>query len=441
MKSPPHNVDAERALLGAVLRDPFVLRDVQSLVGPDSFYLDPHRAVWGAILALDLARQPIELVGVHAKLRTSSSFGSPAEAGQFLAAIWDAVATGAAAVYHAGLVRDAHAMRQLIHAANEILQDANEPVGSASETVAAAERKLYALATSLTGSSSPVRSAAELVRGVCDEIDARVTSGATLAGLTTGYEDLDDKLGGLRPGELVVIGARPSLGKTALALNILSRISGGGQASLLFSLEMPARDIGFRLVAMSAGVEFRLLNRPRMMTSSQMESVARQSSPSGVSGCPIYVHDASDATAASLATVARQEVRRNATAVIAVDYLQLMRPENPKDNRATQVGTLALRMKQLARELDIPLILLSQLNRESESAGRRPQLSDLRESGDIEAHADRVLMLYRDPKLNDAEPVWPIEVLVRKNRNGPVGDVTLAYSRATMRFENFVSGG
>lgn len=224
------------------------------------------------------------------------------------------------------------------------------------------------------------------------------------------------------------------MGKTALALNVATNVAVGGQAVLFFSLEMPCSQIGTRLVSMHTGVAMHTLSRPRMMTARDVEMVARQSSPAGLSGCPIYVEDTPDQPAARVAAVCRREVRRSGVALAVIDYLQLMRPENPRENRTQQVGALALRVKNMARDAGIPVILLSQLNRELEHAGRKPRLADLRESGDIEAHADRVLLLHRDNDLPKGDPVWPIEVVVAKNRNGPVGDVTLSYCRAVMRF-------
>lgn len=435
---PPSNVEAERHVLGAVLRDPACFDDVAAVVGADDFYLDAHRAVWGVFGWLRARGDPIDLVGCHARLRASASFGAGG-AGELLAAAWDAVATAAAAGYHARLVRDAAVLRRLIHAATEILRDAYNPVDSAAETVAAAERRVFALAAGVRDAGAEaVRSAAELVAEVCADIDARAANGTTLAGLATGYAALDDVLGGLRPGELVVVGARPSLGKTALALNILSNVATGGQSVLLFSLEMPGRDIGARLVSMHSRVPMHLFTRPQHLTAAHAEALAEQTNPRALAGAPIYVDATAGATAAHVASVCRREAVRTGVALVAIDYLQLMRPENPRDNKTQQVGTLALRVKELARELDVPVILLSQLSRASESENRRPQLSDLRDSGSIEQDADRVILLHRDAGLSTSEAVWPIEVLVRKNRNGPVGDLTLGYRRSIMRFENYV---
>ena len=162
----------------------------------------------------------------------------------------------------------------------------------------------------------------------------------------------------------------------------------------------------------------------------------RASAATSLSALPLYIEDATDLTAARVAAVSRRACRRRGVRLVLVDYLAMLRPENPRDNQTQRIGTLALRMKNMARALGVPVILLAQLNREVEGANRKPQLSDLRDSGEIEQHADRVLLLHRDAGLSPDQPVWPIDICIRKNRNGPTGEVRLAYRRPTLRFEN-----
>jgi replicative DNA helicase len=328
----------------------------------------------------------------------------------------------------------------LIHATNEILREAYSPTSSAAELVAAAERKLYALAADAHGDANTARRVGEVVGEVLQSIDDRVSSGGALAGLSTGYPDLDSVLGGMRPGELIVLGARPSLGKTALSLNIVERVASTGEPTLFFSLEMTARDITERLLSMGSSVPMHRLTRPRELRPDDIDALFRAGSPQGVGGSPIFVDDAPEQSAARMASVARRLARREGVQLVVVDYLQLMKPENAKENRTQQVGAMALRMKQMARTLGVPVILLSQLNRELEHQNRKPRLSDLRESGDIEAHADRVILLHREADLPADDPVWPIDLVVAKNRNGPIGDVRLMYRRPVMRFENAAAG-
>jgi replicative DNA helicase len=430
---PPHDLDAERALIGGTLRDPEVLPDVLSVVRPENFYFDAHQKIIGAVA--DLAnRGAADLVSLFNELRRRKQLDDIGGK-EYIAELWEAVPTAANAMTHARLVREKATRRDLIHIANEILRDCFSPTSSAEELLAQAERKLHALSIDAAGEGAEPRRVGELAQESLAELDQRIDSGGELSGLSTGFADLDKFTGGLRPGELVVIGARPGLGKTALSLNLAARIALAGTPVLFFSLEMPGKDIADRLLSMQSGVPMHRMSRPRELHRDDIDALFKTACGS-VREMPLYVEDASDMTAARIASVARRACRRRGVRMIVVDYLQLMRPENPKDNRATQVGMLALRMKQMARGLDMPVILLSQLNRESEHTNRKPRLADLRESGDVEAHADRVLLLHREANLPANDPVWPIEIIVAKNRNGPVGDMPLAYRRPVLRFEN-----
>lgn len=434
-RTPPHNRDAERAVLGAIFRDPDVLADVRGVLRAEDFYFDAHRKIFGAVCDLETAGRPVELVAAFDALRTRNEL---ADAGgtEYLVEIWEAVPTGANAGFHAQLVRDAALVRALIRATNEILRDAYSPTMPADEMLAAAERKLFALGAAVTGGADEPRPVGDLVREFMSDLDARIASGGGRSGLSSGYPDIDTVTGGFGPGELTVLGARPSVGKTALVLNILERIAGVGTPALFFSLEMPGPQIAARLLAMRSGVPMSRMTCPRDLRRDDIDAVFRAGDVTGLGGMPLYVADKPDLSAAQVAAVARRQVRRNGVRIIGIDYLGLMRPENPHENKTQQIGTLALRAKQMARALEVPVILLSQLNRESEGQARRPRLSDLRESGDIEAHADRVILLHRDPALSMESAIWPIDLLIAKNRNGPIGDVRLAYRRPVMRFEN-----
>jgi replicative DNA helicase len=210
---------------------------------------------------------------------------------------------------------------------------------------------------------------------------------------------------------------------------------------LFFSMEMPARQIAQRLLAMGSNVPMHRMARPRDLQPEDLDALVGTMSAEGTVGrMPLHILDTPDLTPARIAAVSRRACRRLKVKLIVVDYLGLMRPENPRDNRAQQVGNMALRMKQMARALGVPVLLLAQLNRELEQANRRPRLSDLRESGEIEQHADRVLFLHRQQNLPGGDPVWPVELIVAKNRNGPTGDMNLSYVRPVLRFESAAVG-
>lgn len=431
---PPHNIDAERRLLGSILRYPDAMLTLAGMLQPEQFHFDAHQRVYRAMLDLFANRKPIDLVLVHEQLRRNGD-SDDATPG-LLAECWESEPTGADFEHFAAVVREAATLRAMIHAAHEILRDAYDRTGPAEELLAAAERRILGIGEHASPLAETVRKAAEFLPAAVARIDERIAEGATLRGLSTGYRDLDAILGGLRPGEQIVIAARPSVGKTALGTGILANNAADGVPVMLFSLEMPEADIADRLLAMGSGVPLIRFTKASRLGPDEAEKLAAVAGPVGFGGCPLFIDDTSAATAARIAAVSRRMVRRHGVKLIAIDYLGLMRPENTKVTKAEQIGTLALRMKELARELNVPVLLLAQLNREIEGRGGVPRLSDLRDSGEIEQHADRVVMLWRKPDLPSDQEVWPIEVTVAKNRNGPTGDITLNYRRPVLRFED-----
>jgi len=435
---PPSNVEAERGVLGGILRDPDTLPSVQEHVVVESFYFDAHQKIFRALCELGAKNQPIDLVLLSDKLRKNKHL-EDVGGSEYLVEMWDSVPTGANVSYHAKLVRDAALFRSLIRAANEILRDAYSPASSADELIALAERRLFAIAADLSEDTEP-RSVGDIARERLNALDERIASGDALSGLSTGYEDLDRFIGGLRPGELIVLGARLSLGKTAMSLNIAERVASSGVPTLFFSLEQSADDITDRMLSMESGVPMHRMSRPRDLDRDDIDALFN-ATHTGLAGMPLYIEDTPHLSAARVAAISRRQCRRRGVRLIVVDYLALLQPENMKDNQTLRIGTLALRMKNMARALNVPTILLCQLNREVEGANRAPRLSDLRDSGEIEQHADRVLLLHREPNLSPDDPIWPIEAIVAKNRNGPIGSVRLAYRRPCLRFENMAIGG
>lgn len=429
---PPHNTAAERSVLGGILRDPECFDEVQQIVGDHSFYLDAHQRIFGAMAALVSGRQPIDMVTLHELLtrrKVLEDIGGPTYIGE----LWSAVATGANAVHHAKIVRDAALARGLIHAATEILRDAYDRVQPANVLLEQAEQKLFDLAAGATRRSD-IRPIREFVREALDRVDSRIATGNTLDGLPTGLGELDQMLGGLRGGQLIVIGARPSVGKTALALTIAENVTATGTPAVMFSLEMPGVDIGARVLSMESGVSMTRFTRANRLEPREIElltSVLAQ-----VENCPLYLDEQPNQTASRIASATRSSVRRHGVKLALIDYLQIMDAESKGEYRSHQVGEMAQRLKQVARECNIPVILLSQLTRESENRSTGPDLRDLRESGDIEAHADAVVLLERQPKQGTQELRWLVDAHVRKNRNGPIGSVPIAFLRSVMRFEN-----
>jgi replicative DNA helicase len=431
---PPHNLDAERSVIGGVLRDPETLPDVQAILRPESFGFDAHQRIYRVVCDLADEGKPVDLVAVHDRL-TRAKWAEDVGGAKYLAELWEAVPTGAHVVYHAGLVREAATLRGLIHAGNEIVRDAFDRTASPEELIAQAERRLFELATA--GEDVDIVGAADLAREAQVSIDDRASC-RSANGLPTGFADLDEVLSGLQAGQLIAVGARPSCGKSALGLSLANTAADSGSAVLYVSLEMPRRDLMDRLLSMRSGVELRDIRRGRL-SPSQADTV--NAAAHKFSQLPFHVWATSDLTAAKLSAVVRRGIRKHNLKLVVVDYLQIMQSENNRDQRQLQIQKNTVRLKQLALSCDIPVVILAQLNRELEArADSRPRLSDFRESGSIEQDADVALLLHpRSDRDKDAS-VWEVEVIVAKNRNGPVADVTLGYRRSLTRFENAAHG-
>lgn len=434
---PPSDQDAERAVLGGVLREPESLHEIHWLK-PDHFYHDSHQTIFRAVLDLHSANRPVDLVTVIDVL-TRNKVLENVGGRDYVVDLWGFYPPGGKTAYHATLVKDAAVIRQLIHAASEILRECYDRPGSAEELVANAEKRILAIADH----SDPVKEpqvAAKFMQEALTAIDDRIAGGGKFSGIPTGYADVDDMLGGIENGEVIIVGARPSVGKTAFTVNVLSRIAGEGLPVLFFSAEQPIKAIAQRMLAMGSGVPMHRFTRSTRLSDDDLTRLNRAASKDEMGGCPIYVDDTPGPSVSHIGHVLRRAIRKHNIAVAAVDYLQLLSPDDRRAPKHVQVGDMSTRLKWLARECNIPIFVLSQLSRSVEERGGRPRLADLRESGSIEQDADRVLFLHREAGLPTEDPDWPIDVIVSKNRNGPIGDTKLLYVRAVMRFENMAQG-
>ncbi|MDB5312075.1 MAG: dnaB [Gemmataceae bacterium] len=435
---PPHDPAVERSLLGGILRDPEMLDAVSGIVQADSFYLDAHQKTFRAIADLAAANKPVDLVLLRDLLqqrRQLEDVGGVA----YVVELWEAVPTGANATYHAKIVREAAQSRALIHTANEILRDAYGRVAPAGEMITQAEQKIFALAQGFSDTSDTVPQLKSCLREALNQIDARAAGGVDW--IETGYADLDRLIGGMQPQQLVVVGARPSQGKSALMGGIAVHAAGAGSPVLIYTMEMSRVDIANRVLAMVSGVPMNRFTRDPRLSADDAARLAAVASPDGVGEHPIFIDDSPEPSSASMRSLCRRLVRKCGVRLVVVDYLQMMKVENPREGRPQQVGLMARRLKQMARESGVAVLCLAQLNREVEKRHNQvPQLSDIRESGEVEQHADVVALLHQHPNQPSNAQVWLTDILVRKNRNGPTGDVTLAFRRPIMRFENAAVG-
>ena len=442
---PPHNKEAERGVLGGILRDPDTLPDVQQILRADNFYFDAHQKIYQVICDLATENQPIDLVMVHDRLKRNKQ-SEDVGGHQALADLWESVPTGANVEYHAKIVRDTAMVRNLIHASNEILRDSYDRTQSADELVSQAERKIMEIAKA--GLVGETKTLTQAIHEALQRVDGRIgKDNLAISGLPTGYVDLDNILAGLQNSELVIVAARPSVGKTAFSLNMVRNVitnhaPGEPPPVVLFvSLEMSRIELAERLLCCQSRVDSHKVRKghlnaddiQKLMDAGDVLRRAR-----------LYLDDTPSRSMIQIAATCRRlqkkHERDGGLKLVVIDYLQLIEPENRRDPRQEQVAQISRRLKFLARELEIPVIALAQVNRASEDRqDHKPRLADLRESGSLEQDADTVMILHRPGKFDGTQDDNILEVIIAKQRNGPTGEVTLTYLKQFNRYENYIA--
>lgn len=433
----PQSLDSERSVLGSMFRSNDVIGDVVQILNVDNFYSDAHQKIYKAMLVLYEAGKPVDLVVLTEALKQANQIDDVGGYGA-LAELWDAAPTAANAVHYAHIVRDRSIVRALINVGNEILRDAYDQVGPADELLHQATGKMLDVAE--RGVTGRVYGMDKILEETFDRIDQRQTrGGSSISGISSGYPDLDEVTAGFQNSEMIIIAARPSVGKTAFALNLIRNIAVDEKLAVLFcSLEQSRVEIVERLLCSHARVDAQKL-RKGLMNAEDME---RLISASGVMrNAKIFIDDSPGQGMLRIAANARRLKLRNDLKMVVIDYLQLIEPENRRDPRQEQVAQISRRLKGLARELCIPVIALAQVNRSSEDRqDHKPRLSDLRESGSIEQDADTVMLLHRPERFEPGQHEGLTEVIIGKQRNGPVGEITLTFNKNMMRFESFAVG-
>jgi replicative DNA helicase len=431
---PPHSRDAERCVLGSMLRDNSVIGDVLQLIRPDDFYADAHQKIFQGVVTLYDKGHPADLVLLADLLKEQKHIEDVGGYG-YLAELWDAAPTAANAEYYARIVRDRAIVRNLIHAGTEILRDAYDQAMPADELLEGAERKILDIAQlGLTGQTFTLQ---EALREAYDRIDQRTQRDhMSLSGLPTGYLDLDNLTAGFQNSELVIAAARPSVGKTAFALNLARHIAVEERLPVFFvSLEQSRIELAERLLCCQARVNSHHLRKGHL-SSEDMQKLIEAGDL--LRQAKLFIDDSPGQGMLRIAANARRLKLRHGIRIVFIDYLQLIEPDNRRENRQEQVANISRRLKFLARELQIPVISLAQVNRSSEDRqDHRPRLADLRESGSIEQDADTVMLLHRPELYEPGQHEGIIEVIVAKQRNGPTGEIQLTFLKQFMRFENF----
>ncbi len=435
---PPHNREAEQSVLGSMLRDNSCIDTVLQIVHKEDFYQDAHQKIFETIIQInDRGGHAVDLVILADALKQRGwmdDVGSYA----YLSELWDAAPTAANAEYYAQIVRDKAMVRNLIRAGNEILGEAYRQTMPADQMIETAERMILEIAQK--GIAGQVYTLEQAIADTYDRIDARVSgSEMSASGLPTGFPDLDELTAGLHASELVIIAARPSVGKTAFSLSLAQHAVIYEKAPVFFvSLEMSRMELAERMLCSHARVDSHRL-RKGTLTAEDMEKLIE--SGNTLRNAKLFIDDTPAQGMLRIAANARRLKRQHNIRLVIIDYLQLIEPDNRRDPRHEQVAQISRRLKFLAKELEIPVIALAQVNRASEDRqDHRPRLSDLRESGSIEQDADTVLMLHRPDRYEPGQHEGLIEVIVAKNRQGPIGEVTLAYIKQYMRFEDYKVG-
>jgi replicative DNA helicase len=433
---PPQSRDAERCVLGSMLRENSVIGDVIQIIRPDSFYADAHQKIYQGILSLYDRGQGVDLVLLAEYLKEQQHIEDVGGYG-YLAELWDAAPTAANAEHYARIVRDKALVRNLIHASTEILRDSYDQVMPAEEQLEAAERKILDIAE--MGVEGQTITLQDALREAYDRIDTRSQRDhLSPSGVPTGYLDLDNLTAGFQNSELVIVAARPSVGKTAFALNLARHVAVEEKLPLFFvSLEQSRVELAERLMCCQARVNSHNLRKGHL-SSDDMQKLIEAGDQ--LRQARLFIDDSPGQGMLRIAANARRLKLRQKIKCVFIDYLQLIEPDNRRDSRQEQVANISRRLKFMAKELQIPVIALAQVNRSSEDRqDHRPRLADLRESGSIEQDADTVMLLHRPELYEPGQHEGIIEILVAKQRNGPTGEIQLTFLKQFMRFENFAA--
>ncbi len=431
----PHDSDAERRVIGSMLMDADAVSDVSGVLVKEDFYNSQYGILFDAILSLHNEGKAVDDVILAERLR---SMGAPEMLYQmsFLGDILADQDTSVFAMDYARIVREKSLLRQMIHTTDSIAKDCYEAQGSADQILDRAEDSIYNLVQSKNGNRD-FATMQSIVVDVIDEIEEATRKDGRINGLPTGYIDLDRKLTGLHKGELILVAARPAMGKTALVLNIAKHVILEEKVpTVIFSLEMSKESLVTRMIAMDAIVDAQAI-RTGELTDDDWDRIIESTQRLAVS--PLFIDDNSAITIPELRSKCRNLQRTQKLGLIIVDYLQLMTASGRVESRQQFVAEVSRALKGLARELGVPVIALSQLNRAVDGRpDHRPVLADLRESGSIEQDADVVMFIYRDDYYNsESEKPGVAEIIVAKQRNGSTGPIELLWQGKYTRFANY----
>ncbi|MBU0734291.1 MAG: replicative DNA helicase [Proteobacteria bacterium] len=435
LKVPPHNVEAEQAILGGILINNDAMNQIADILSHDDFYREAHDALYEGMVQLYNRAEPIDIITlseVLAKKKSLEKVGGT----DYLALLVQAVSTSAGIVYYAEIVRNLAVRRRLISQCSTISELCFQVEESTEDLLDAAEQSIFDIAEAQKREG--FQSLKQVIDGSFKKLESAAEFEGYVTGVPTGFEQLDRLTAGLQPSDLIIIAGRPSMGKTALALNIgYNAAKKTGNAVAVFSLEMSRQQLGIRLLGFDSGIDATKLRTGSLRADDWprlTESADR------LSELPIFIDDSSAISVLEMKAKCRRLKKRSDVALVIVDYMQLIYGRRSAESRQLEMSEISRSLKGLAKDLDVPVVALSQLNRKVEDRpNKRPQLADLRESGAIEQDADVIVFIYRDEiyNPNSEENRNIAEIIIGKQRNGPTGSFKLTFQKELTRFRNY----
>jgi replicative DNA helicase len=437
LRLPPHSVEAEQSVLGGLMLDSAAWDQVADRVLAEDFYRNDHRLIFEAVAGLIERNQPCDAVTLSGHLESQGVLDQVGGLA-YLGALARDTPTAANIRAYADIVRERSVLRQLITAGNEIVTSALQPEGrEAREIVDGAERAVFEIAERGSRGKVGFQSIKSILPGVVDKIDEMYHSDGKLTGISSGFKVLDEMTSGLNAGDLIIIAGRPSMGKTTLAVNIAENAAlGAGKSAAIFSMEMSAESLTLRMISSLGRINQGHLRSGRL---SEEDWPRIDSAMTQLGAAKIFVDETPAMTPTEVRARARRLKRERGLDLIVVDYLQLMQVPGTKENRATEISEISRSLKALAKELKVPVIAVSQLNRGVEQReNKKPVMSDLRESGAIEQDSDMILLIYREDYYDKNTTRKGIaDINIAKQRNGPTGEIQLTFLGEYTKFENY----
>ena len=436
LKVPPHNLEAEQAVLGGVLLNNDAMNQLMDILSSDDFYREANATIFEGMTLLYNESEPIDVITLSEALTRKSQLEKVGGI-DYLAVLVQSVSTSAGIVYHAEIIRASSVRRQLISECSNISELCFQEQEDAEGLLEKAEQTIFNIAESQI--KEGFQSLNQVIKGSMERVVKAGESKGFLTGITTGFEHFDRLTAGLQPSDLIIVAGRPSMGKTALALNMGYNAAKSTKKGIaVFSLEMSRQQLGIRLLGFESRIDATRLRTGRLNKDEWQELI---DSADRLSEIPIYIDDSSAISVLEMKAKCRRLKKRGELGLVIVDYMQLIQGRRSAESRQLEMSEISRGLKGLAKDLDIPVMALSQLNRKVEDRpNKRPQLADLRESGAIEQDADVIVFIYRDefynPQSEESRNI--AEIIIGKQRNGPTGSVKLTFLKELTRFENFI---